>query len=209
MEKAKKQTKKGLDEIKNFYTGDFIEIIIQCFKKPTDGLYSIFKTPSKKSLIHSLIIAVSVFILYLIGSYIVVGNGRKFLAFMDFVKMGLFPLMSMFLMAVLSFVIKSILGKADFKNELLTGAIGGIPFTIIILVSVIVQIFTKNNPLAIVNNPTLIGIIGTIIIFYALLMLINIFQQSLKSANVKDALAWYLSPVSIIASIYLSYQILY
>lgn len=209
MENAKENAKKSLDEIKKFYKGDFKEIIINFFKSPTDGLYSIFKNPSEKSLIHTLIIAVSVFILYIIGSYIFVGSGRKFMGFMDFVKMGLFPIISMFLIALLSFVIKSVLGKANFKNELLTGAICGIPFILIILVLIIVQILTNNNALALLNNPTGSGIIGTLIIFYAFLMLINVFQQSLKSADIKDALAWYLSPISIIASIYLTTQILY
>lgn len=208
MENAKESAKKGLNEVKNFYKGDFKEIIINFFKRPTDGMFSVFQNPSEKSLIHSAIIAITVFLLFFIGSYILVGNLRKFMGFMDFVKIGLFPVLSMFLIACLSFVIKAVLGKANFKNELLTGAICGIPFILIFIALVFVQIFSGKNAANILNNPTGVGTLGIIFIIYAFLMLINVLQQSLKSAKVQDALGWYLSPISIILSIYISTQIL-
>lgn len=210
MENTKQNAKKGLDEIKNFYKGDFINIIVTFFKSPIDGLRSIFKNPSEKSLINTLIISISVFILYLIGSYVIVGEARQYMKFFDFIKIGLFPLICMFLISALSFIIKSILGKADFKNELLTGAICGIPFGILIPILLITKIFVNDsNILSLMSNPMGGSLVVTLLFFYIILMLINIFQQSLKSSETKDAIAWYLSPASILFAIYLTSQILY
>ncbi len=206
MENAKESAKKGLNEVKSFYKGDFKEIIINFFKRPTDGMLSVFQKPSEKSLIHSAIIAVTVFLLFFIGGYLMTSNSKP--GFMNLVKAGLFPVLSMFLIACLSFVIKAVLGKANFKNELLTGAICGIPFILIFIALILARIFLGNNIMTIMSNLGGIGNIAIIIIFYAFLMLINVVQQSLKSAKVQDALGWYLSPISVALSIYLASQIL-
>lgn len=210
MENTKENAKKGFDEIKNFYKGDFLEIIVTFFKNPIDGLRSIFKNPSKKSLINTLIISISVFILYLIGSYVIVGEARQYMKFFDFIKVALFPIICMFLISGLSFIIKSVLGKADFKNELLTGAICGIPFGLLIPILLILKLFVNdNNIMNLMSNPMGGSLIGTILFIYIILMIINVFQQSLKASGTKDAVAWYLSPVSIFFAIYLTSLILY
>lgn len=79
-------------EIKSFYKGDFKEIILTFFKSPIDGISAIFKNSGEKSLANSLVIFVSVFILYLIGSYVIVGEARQYMKFFDFIKIGIFPL---------------------------------------------------------------------------------------------------------------------
>jgi hypothetical protein len=43
----------------------------------------------------------------------------------------------------------------------------------------------------------------TLAVLYFFLMMVNTFQQSLRASGLKDALAWYLSPLSIIISAYL------
>lgn len=210
MENAKQSAKKGLDEIKNFYKGDFMDIIVTFFKSPLDGLRTIFKNPNEKSLINTLIISASVFILYLIGSYIIMGSARQYMKFFDFIKISLFPIVCMFLISGLSFIIKSIFGKADFKNELLTGAICGIPFALLILILFVMKLLVnENNILNLISNPMGGNLVGTLLFFYILLMLMNVFQQSLKSSGIKDVLAWYLSPISVLFAIYLTSQILY
>ena len=210
MENTKQNAKKGLDEIKNFYKGDFMDIIVIFFKSPLDGLRSIFKNPSEKSLINTLIISASVLILYVIGSYIIMGEARQHMKFFDFIKIGLFPIVCMFLISSLSFIIKSIFGKADFKNELLTGAICGIPFALLIMVLFIVKLLVnENNILSLMSNPMGGNLVVTLLFFYIILMLINVFQQSLRSSGTKDVLAWYLSPISVLFAIYLTSQILF
>lgn len=210
MENAKQNAKKGLDEIKNFYQGDFMDIITTFFKSPFEGLRSIFKSPSEKSLINTSIIAASVFILYVIASYIIMGAAREYMKFFDFIKIGLFPIVCMFLISGLSFITKSIFGKADFKNELLTGAVCGIPFALLILIMFILKLFiNENNIFNLVSNPMGGNLVVTLVFFYTILMLMNVYQQSLRSNGIKDVLAWYLSPISVLLALYLTSQILY
>lgn len=114
------------------------------------------------------------------------------------------------LISALGFVIKSILGKADFKNELLTGTISGIAFGLIIPILIVLKLlYSGNNMLSLISNPMGSNLIGTILLFYVILMIINVFQQSLRASGTKDVHAWYLSPVSVLFAIYLTSQILY
>jgi hypothetical protein len=46
-----------------------------------------------------------------------------------------------------------------------------------------------------------------LLMFYVLLMMINIVQQSLKASGTKDAWAWYMSPAVIFLSAYISFKI--
>lgn len=207
---AKASAKKGIDEIKEFYKGDFIDILVQFFKHPTNGVSTILKNPSEKSFINSMIIFGSVFVLYIVGAFILTGDARQYMNFFDFIKMGIFPLVCMLIISLLSFAIKTISGKPVFKNELLTGALCGIPFGLLIPIMLIIKLLMNDkNMLSLISNPAGSGILGILFIFYILLMLISVFQQSLKSAGTKESLAWYLSPVSILFAIYLTGQILY
>jgi len=65
----------------------------------------------------------------------------------------------------------------------------------------------EDNIMRIIKYPEGLGVTGFLFLLYFHLMLINIVQQSLKASGTKDALAWYLSPLLILASIYLTYQI--
>jgi len=46
-----------------------------------------------------------------------------------------------------------------------------------------------------------------LLMFYVLLMMINILQQSLRAAGTKDAWNWYMSPAGIFLASYISYKI--
>ena len=61
------------------------------------------------------------------------------------------------------------------------------------------------NPMTLLNN----GFIVILVVLYILLAMINIFQQSLKSSGTNDAMAWYLSPISIIMSFYLTGKLVF
>jgi len=200
------ETKANLsDEVKNFYKGDFKEIFVTIFKNPIDGIYSIFEKPSNKAYTQSLILFFSIFILYLVGGYIIVGEARQYLEFSNFIKISLIPVILMGLITVISFGLKSISGKPNFKAELLTGGLCGVPLGILMPLLFMIKLFTSiDNIMSIFSNPAQAGIIGGLILFYILLMLINILQQSLKASGTKDALAWYLSPTSILLAIYLT-----
>lgn len=198
-----------IDEVKDFYKGeDFKSIFFTIFKNPLDGTFKIFEKPPRKAYTQSIIIFSSVFVLYFIGGYIIVGEAREYLELSDFIKIGLFPIILMFAISVVSFGLKSISGKPNFKNELLTGALCGIPIGILVPILFIVKLLANtSNIFSLLNNPEEVGVVGLLLLFYWLIFLINIFQQSLRASGTKDALAWYLSPASILASIYLAINV--
>ena len=196
------------DEVKNFYKGDFKEIFGTFFQNPIDGIFSIFQKPSEKSYTHSLILYVSVFILYIGGLYLIAGEARRYMEFNYFIKISLVPVIIMFIITILSFLIKSISGKPDFKGELLTGGLCGIPLGLIVPLLLIIKIVSsEENIMRLLSNPTGIGVLGGLLLFYIILMLINVFQQSLKASGTNDGIAWYLSPASIMLAFYLTFQL--
>jgi hypothetical protein len=203
----KDEKSKFTDELKNFYKGELKQLFMTFFRDPIDGILTIFKNPSDKVYTNSLILYGSVFLLYFIGSIILSGESRKYIDFFVFFKIGFIPIIMMSLISMLSFFIKSISGKSDFKNELQTGGICGIPLSLIVFLALIFRLFSGDNIMQIVYNPVSAGSMTLFFIIYILLMIINVFQQSLRASNIKNALAWYLSPVSILFSIYLTFHI--
>jgi hypothetical protein len=196
------------DEVKQFYKGDFKNIFITVFKNPIQGIYDLLEKPSEKAYKQSLILFASTFLLYLLGSYIIVGEGRKYMDFSNFIKISIVPVIMMFVITSLSFVIKSLSGKPNFKNELLTGGICGIPLGLLIPISLVIKTMASERDLMrLISNPMGAGVFATLLFFYLILMLINVFQQSLKSSGTKDAMAWYLSPASILLAFYVTFQI--
>lgn len=197
-----------IDEVKNFYKGDFKDIFVTIFKNPIDGIFIIFKQPSSKAYTQSLILFSSIFILYLVGGYIIVGEARQYLEFGYFIKISLIPVIFMFVITVISFGLKSISGKPNFKAELLTGGLCGFPIGIFMPLLLLIKLFgSVDNIMSLVTNPVKVSIIGGLVLLYIHLMLINILQQSLKASGTRDAIAWYLSPASVLLAIYLTFKV--
>ncbi len=190
--------KSSLDEVKNFYKEDFKNIFLTVFTNPIDGIYNAFKNPSPKAYTQSLILFGSVFALYIAGIYFFLGDAASFLPFSFFIKFGLLPVVLMLMITVISFGIKSISGKADFKAELLTGGLAGIPLALCIALLLLLKMFGSDVTLSAMKDPVGTGMMILLVVLYIFLMLTNILQQSLKASGTKDAIAWYLSPVSII-----------
>ena len=196
------------DEVKQFYKGDFKNIFTTVFTNPIQGIYELLEKPSEKAYKQSLILFASIFFLYFAGSYIIVGEARKYMEFSNFIKISIVPVIMMFVITCLSFVIKSLSGKPNFKNELLTGGICGIPLGLLIPIFLVIKIMASERDLMrLINNPMGAGVFATLIFFYLILMLINVFQQSLKSSGTKDAMAWYLSPAAIFLAFYVTFKI--
>ena len=128
-------------------------------------------------------------------------------------KAAFFTIVFLFLVSLISFGIKMISGKASFKNELLTGALCAIPYTVLV-----VLLFLTSK---IMLNETVIGNlmygdytdiiskagIFLVFIFYVILLFINVLLQSLRSSGTKDAIAWYLSPLGIFLAFYITFKI--
>ena len=195
------------DEVKSFYTGDFKDILMTFFKNPIDGILTIFQNPSAKSYSHALILYVSVAILYVIGAVLLAGDMRSYMTVSSYIQIALFPVFTMLAITVLSFAVKSVTGNINFKDELLTGALCGIPLGLLIPGMLIAKVLGTDNVLTLLMNPSSGGIIVVLLFLYVFLMLINVFQQSLKSAKSNDTLAWYLSPLCISVAVYLASKI--
>ena len=202
-----------VDDVKEFYNGNFKNILFSFFKNPISGIYSIIEKPSEKANIQSLSLYVFVFFTYLICCYFIVpAILRDTLEFSLFIKLSLIPLIMMFVISCLSFAIKSLSSKPDFKNEFFMGAICGIPLSIYILVLLITSFLIDletpgNNSESSYRTMILFSKVNLLILFYSSLMLINVFQQSLKSGRIKEGIAWYLSPTAVLIAFYITFQI--
>jgi hypothetical protein len=128
-------------------------------------------------------------------------------------KSAIFTIIFLLLVSLASFCIKMISGKASFKNELLTGALCGIPFTALVILLFlfskimvdpeIISSFTYGNYGEIISKAG----IFLLVVFYIILLYINILLQSLRASGTKDALAWYLSPAAIFLAFYFTFKI--
>ncbi len=191
-------------EVRSFYQQDFKHLLLAFFQDPVNGLYSIFANPPAKGFMQSVIMMVSVFVLYFAGSYLAVGDAREYMKFSSFLTIGITPVFIMLFITLFSFVIKAAAGRADLKGELLTGALGGLPLGLVIVMLLILSLFGEGmNPFTLFSSPLGGGWLMTLAVLYFFLMMVNTFQQSLRASGLKDALAWYLSPLSIIISAYL------
>ena len=197
-----------------FYKGDFKEILSTFFSNPIDGIRGIFININQNSQKTSLILYISVFLFYFIISYLFDSNIREYAPFSVFIKIAFLPVLIMLTISTFSFVIKSIFGKGDFKKELLTGGICAIPLALFLASLFILKIFSGDKIMSSItsfsaNNFQELGMIFVLILLYILLMLINVFQQSLKASGTKDGASWYLSPISILLALYVSIKIYY
>ena len=85
------------DEVKQFYKGDFKNIFTTVFTNPIQGIYELLEKPSEKAYKQSLILFASIFFLYFAGSYIIVGEARKYMEFSNFIKISIVPVIEMFI----------------------------------------------------------------------------------------------------------------
>lgn len=196
-------------EVKQFYSNDFKALFMAFFTSPFEGVFSIFKNPSEKSFIHSIILYASVFLLYFLGTYLLAGEMREYMSFSAFLNIGLMPVLIMLCLSGLSFAIKAISGRANFRSELLTGALCGIPLGLIVPLSLVAKIFGSSaDVMMLIQNPMGAGMFMGLIVLYLLLMMINVFNQSVKAGGAKDLMAWYLSPLAVLFSFYIAFNVI-
>lgn len=195
------------DEVKEFYLGELKDIFLTFIKNPIDGILNIFKNPSEKAYKNSLILFASTFVLYLAGSYFLAGEAREYMKFLTFVNIGLLPVVMMFIITIMVFFIKSVSGNPDFKNELQTGGLCAIPISLLLFMAFAIKFFSNADVMSLASNLAGAGTIALLFVLYILLMLINVFQQSLKASSTEDAIAWYLAPASVLLAGYLTYQV--
>lgn len=201
----------NIDEVKSFYKDSFPKIFRAIFTEPIKGTYELFSSRSEKSYHNSLFLILTTGLLFTFLPYIAVGDARNFVGFKYFLMMGITAVLCLLVISILSFIIKSVSGKAEFKNELLTGGLCGIPLSLLIVIGFLMSLFSNKIVEGLMNPQALLdsGVLIVVIIFYVLLSMINIFQQSLKSSGTNDALAWYLSPIAIMVSFYVTAKLVF
>jgi hypothetical protein len=198
-----------INEVKSFFSKDLLQIIKSIFTQPIKGTFSIFNDAGAEAYQQGLILIITTVMFYIIVPYIAAGSEiRSVIGFGAFFKLGLSAGLVLVVISGLSFVVKAVSGKPDFKKELLTGGICGIPM-IILLLFISIMIATNKDSFSLMDPESLIrqGIFFAIVLLYLLLMLFNIIQQSFKASGTNDPLSWYLSPLVICIGFYIGVKI--
>jgi len=199
---AQESANEGLEAVTSFFKQDFLKMLMLFLKEPVSGTYSLFE--DKKDKLFPSIILIGVTVLLYITLPFILGFG-KYIGFGGALKMGLFPLFFMLFVTLITFGLKFISDKPDIKAELFTGALQALPFLFLFVIIVILRIFGENVGASLMSGNVMgAGIVFSIIMLFLILMMINIVMQSLKASKAKDALAWYLSPVVVLLSFYLT-----
>ncbi len=189
------------NDISGFLQNDLKEMLMAFFTNPVNGHHANFQKSSDKAVLQSGILMGIVFVVFLLCFVIMLGTG----GFSAIIKMSLAPVMMMALISSFSFGIKSISGKPDFKQEMLTGGLCGIPLALGMIIVTILSFVLKSSG---GFNPMGGSMISMIVVLYLLLMMIGVFQQSLKAGGANDTLAWFVSPAAIIIAGYATSQIM-
>ena len=198
------------EKIKDFYKESLPKILKTIFTEPIEGTYSLLSEKTETSYFNSLVLLISTGIHYILIPYIIAVDMRSMVGFGTLVKIGLEIIAFMLVITAISFGIKSISGKPLFKNELLTGALYGIPLSLLIISILLLNFFSKSLDVTdLLSDRSLEalqsgGIIIGFLMLFIFFMFINIIQQSLKSAGRKDSIAWYISPIAVLTAFYIT-----
>lgn len=203
------------EELKRFYKEDVLNLIKKVFLSPIHGTYSLFVNRTEKTYLHALVLILSAAVLCAIFTYFAIPYAvREHMSgFSLVVKSLLMTVVFLLLLSVSSFGVKLLSGKPNFKNELLTGGLSAIPFVALVLLLFISSKFVLDEStlqgLAFGGFTAALQKAGFVwvLVFYILLMFINILKQSLRAAGTKDVLVWYLSPAAVLLSFYFTAKI--
>lgn len=188
------------NDVSNFFKDDFKEIFMAFFLNPVNGHAKNFQKPSETAMMQAGILMGVSFVACFIGMMMMWGTSDMGSLF----KMSLGCVLAMMMITAFSFGIKSISGKPDFKKEMLTGALCGIPMGLFMLVAALMTLILDDSSAMSFTGG---GIIGMLLIAYPLYMMSNVFHQSLTSAGTKDTMAWWVSPAAILLALYLTARI--
>ncbi len=195
------------EAVKSFFKNDLMGMVRQFLSDPIEGTHSFFINRNQHAYFQSLVLISSVFVLYFIVPYILMGDARSLMDFGDMVRLGMLPVVFMLVISLVSFVIKSVSGVATFRDELFTGALNAFPLTFFLMMVTVGVIFSDNNFLSYLNSfGRLMESLGIIVVFilYIFLMMVNILQQSLKASGTRDVLAYYMSPAAVLLAWYIT-----
>jgi hypothetical protein len=195
------------EAVKSFFKNDLMGMVRQFLSDPIEGTHSFFVNRNQHTYFQSLVLIGSVFVLYFIIPYLLMGDARSYMSLGEMFELGLLPVVFMVVISFVSFAIKSVSGHATFKDELLTGALNAFPLTFFLILIAVGVLFSGDDFSAYLNSfERLFESLNVIVIlvFYIFLMMVNILQQSLKASGTKDVLAYYLAPASVLVAWYVT-----
>jgi len=198
-----------VNDVKSFFSKNLLQIIKDIFSQPIKGTLGIFTNAGSEAYQQGLILIVTTVVFYILVPFIMAGSEiRSAMGFGAFFKLGLSAGLVLVIISALTFGVKAVSGKPDFKKELLTGGICGIPLMLVLLTIAIFMMFNKDS-MSLMEPDSLMhqGVVSGIILLYLLLMLFNIVQQSFKASGTNDAFSWYLSPLVICIGFYIGAKI--
>ena len=197
----------------------FNEIMVifkKVIKQPVDGVSEIFSTKKESNFNLSMVLISLTGFIYFIIPYLIFilnteGYMRRSVKIKFFIFIGIVVIIYLLCISIFTFLVKSIKGFRNFKQELFTGALSGIPMLLFIMLYCFFSLFSETLPTLIgpFNFKTIleIGIYLFVVIFYLLLVTSNIIYQSIVSSNINANLSWYISPLVLFLSFYVSYKI--
>jgi len=195
-EKKPQPVKKVTEPIApSFDFGSVFSIFGKTISDPHKGVKEVATNPPKGSMNIALVLFILTATISLVWGLIL---SKKYGA-LSFVQ----PVAAMFIISALLFLVKAISGKPNFKNEILSGAISGIPFILLTLTSLVFYLLETGSRGVGFGSMTAMQIVMGV--FF--IMLANIIRQSLEASGVGKSLAWYFSLIIMFVSYFLAAEI--
>ncbi|MDR2970963.1 MAG: hypothetical protein LBU83_03420 [Bacteroidales bacterium] len=196
------QIDKNQNDLGTFFKEDLFKIFLGIFKNPVNGLADYYQGKTKKGYLGSLFLIVAAVTLFTFIP-LIVGDFYKHYIPIAF-KIGLAPIFIVGFIALFTFLIKSFLSKADFLKEFEMASSHAIILSILILSVSFLSVISSEFDFWSFNQLSFISVIYLLFIFYILLLMISIVKQTLSLDIKNPMLIWYLSPITVLLSIYLS-----
>lgn len=199
------------EEVTGFFKDNLPQILKTYFFWPVTGTYNLFKNADNKSYQHSVILIIATALLCIIVPYIFAGDARDYMDFSDFLKVGFGTAIFQIIISGVSFAVKSISGKPNFRRELLTGALSGIPLILFLVIVILAKLFIGDVDMMgmmafsnMLDNLKFLLLLG----MFVPLLLINTLLQSFLASDMKETLSWYAAPLALVLSVYLTMVVL-
>lgn len=197
------------NQMQNFYKQDFGQLLSVFFKNPFNGIQSLIQGTAHRPFIHTAILYATISMVWVAGIYLMAGELRKYTEMSFYLRMAILPILIMTLISCISFGIKAaIADPVQFKSELLTGGLCGIPLGFLIVGIFALKILGGANLLTFLGNPFGGGILSTMLFLYTFVMMTNVLIQSLRAGKVSDVVSWYVAPGCIVLAGFVASQVM-
>jgi hypothetical protein len=88
--------------------------------------------------------------------------------------------------------------------------VAGIPLMLLVPILLIIKLLFSDEKVArmiLYGRFSDMGAVWMLIIVYILIMMFNVFKQSLSASGVKQNVSFYISPAAVILALYIAYKI--